>query len=88
MVEVKFIDGTPVSDDYLISASLLVRDAALAIDMFGDDELEAATRADASRCAQEIAAECKPWRREFLPHLGPAHPEWLGLFPCQPETRR
>ena len=42
MVEVKFIDGTPVPDDYLTSASRLVRNAAPAIDMFGEDELEAA----------------------------------------------
>lgn len=44
MVTVKFMDGTPVPDNYLTSASLLVRDAALAIDMFGEDELEAASR--------------------------------------------
>jgi hypothetical protein len=44
MVELKFIDGTPVPDDYLQSISLLVRDAALAIDMFGEDELESASR--------------------------------------------
>jgi hypothetical protein len=44
MVEVKFIDGTPVPDDYLTPVSQLVRDAALAIDMFGEDELEAASR--------------------------------------------
>jgi hypothetical protein len=44
MVEVKFIDGTPVPDDYLTSVPQLVRDAALAIDMFGEDELEAASR--------------------------------------------
>lgn len=56
MIEVKFIDGTPVSDDYLTPASLLVRDAAMAIEMFGDNELEAAARADAWRCARETAA--------------------------------
>jgi len=44
MVEVKFLDSTPVSDDYFTSVSQLVRDAALAIDMFGEDELEAASR--------------------------------------------
>lgn len=43
MVEVKFIDGTSVPDDYLQSISLLVRDAALAVDMFGEDELESAS---------------------------------------------
>jgi hypothetical protein len=43
MVEVKFIDGTPVPDDYLQSISLLVRDAALAIEMFREDELESAS---------------------------------------------
>lgn len=59
MIEVKFIDGTPVSDDYLTPASLLVRDAAMAIEMFGDNELEAAARADAWRCARETAAQCK-----------------------------
>ncbi len=48
MVEVKFIDGTPVPDDYLTSVSQLVRDAALAVDMFGEDELEAAAREQAS----------------------------------------
>ena len=44
MVEVKFIDGTPVPDDYLTSVSRLVRVAALAIDLFSEDELEAASR--------------------------------------------
>jgi len=48
MIEVKFIEGTPMPDDYLASASQLVRDAALAIDMFGEDELEAAGRERAS----------------------------------------
>jgi hypothetical protein len=52
MVEVKFLDGTPVSDDYLTSVSLLVRDAALAVDLFGEDELEAASQRGASRDAQ------------------------------------
>ena len=47
MVELKFIDGTPVPDDYLQSISLLVRDAALAIDMFGEGELESASRVTA-----------------------------------------
>lgn len=37
----KIMDGTSVPDDYLTSASLLVRDAALAVDMSGEDELEA-----------------------------------------------
>jgi len=64
MVKVKFMDGTPVPDEYLASASLLVRDAALAIDMFGEDELEAATRGtpqdareasmEQKRCGDEI----------------------------------
>lgn len=58
MVKVKFMDGTPVPDDYLTSASLLVRDAALAIDMFGEDELEAATRGT-SQDAREAAMEQK-----------------------------
>src|SRR5262245_38145688 len=53
MLELKFIDGTPVPDDYLTSASRLVRDAALAIDVFGEDELEAASRAGASQNASE-----------------------------------
>ena len=44
MIEVKFIDGTPVSDEYLTSVSQLVHDAALAIDMLCEDELEAASR--------------------------------------------
>ena len=44
MIEVKFIDGTPMSDEYLTSVSQLVHDAALAIDMFCEDELEAASR--------------------------------------------
>jgi hypothetical protein len=47
MVKVKFIDGTPVPDDYLTTTSRLVRDAALAIDLFGEDELEAAAREQA-----------------------------------------
>lgn len=51
MVEVKFIDGTPVPDDYLQSISLLVRDAALAIDMFGEDELESASRVTAQEAS-------------------------------------
>ena len=51
MVEVKFIDGTPVPDDYLQSISLLVRDAALAIDMFGEDELESASRVAAKEAS-------------------------------------
>ncbi len=51
MVEVKFIDGTPVPDDYLRSVSRLVRDAALAIDLFGEDELEAASRGTFRACA-------------------------------------
>lgn len=42
MHEVRFIDGTPVPDDYLSAMARLVHDAALAIDMFGEDELEAA----------------------------------------------
>lgn len=42
MHEVRFLDGTPVPDDYLTAVSQLVRDAALAIDMVGEDELEAA----------------------------------------------
>jgi hypothetical protein len=49
MVEVKFIDGTPVPDDYLTSVSLLVRDAALAIDLFGEDDLEAASQRGGSQ---------------------------------------
>ena len=49
MVEVSFIGGTPVPDDYLQSISLLVRDAALAIDMFGEDELESASRVTGRR---------------------------------------
>ena len=48
MVEVKFIDGTPAPNDYLTSVWQLVRDAALAVDMFGEDELEAAAREQAS----------------------------------------
>jgi hypothetical protein len=51
MVELKFIDGTPVPDDYLQSISLLVRDAALAIDMFGEDELETASRVTAQEAS-------------------------------------
>ena len=58
MVELKFIDGTPVPDDYLKSISLLVRDAALAIDMFGEDELEAASRVTAQQASVGGAA-CK-----------------------------
>lgn len=56
MVELKFIDGTPVPDDYLQSISLLVRDAALAIDMFGEDELEAASRVTAREASVGGAA--------------------------------
>lgn len=51
MVEVKFIDGTPVPDDYLQSISLLVRDAALAINMFGEGELESASRVTAQEAS-------------------------------------
>jgi hypothetical protein len=51
MVEVKFIDGTPVPDEYLTSISRLVRDAALAIELFGEDELEAASRGTFRACA-------------------------------------
>ena len=51
MVELKFIDGTPVPDDYLQSISLLVRDAALAIDMFGEEELEVASRVTAQEAS-------------------------------------
>jgi hypothetical protein len=58
MHEVKFMDGTPVPDDYLTSVSLLVRDAALAIDMFGEDELEAASRGT-SQDTREAATEHK-----------------------------
>ena len=55
MFEVKFIDGTPVPDDYLTSVSRLVRNAALAIDLFGEDELEAASRGTSpdARAAEE-----------------------------------
>lgn len=42
MHEGRFLDGTPVPDDYLTAVSQLVRDAALAIEMIGEDELEAA----------------------------------------------
>ena len=56
MVELKFIDGTPVPDDYLQSISLLVRDAALAIDMFGEDELESASRGAAQEASVGGAA--------------------------------
>ena len=58
MHKVKFMDGTPVPDDYLTSVSLLVRDAALAIDMFGEDELEAASRGT-SQDTREAAREQK-----------------------------
>jgi len=58
MVKVKFMDETPVPDDYLTSVSLLVRDAALAINMFGEDELEAASRCT-SQDAREAAMEQK-----------------------------
>jgi hypothetical protein len=59
MHEVKFIDGTPVPDDYLTAVSLLVRDAALAIDMFGEDELEGACRERTSQDAGERHMEQK-----------------------------
>ena len=59
MDKVKFLDGTPVPDDYLTSASQLVRDAALAIDMFGEDELEAAGCARPAQSASEAPAERK-----------------------------
>ncbi|HYE70932.1 MAG TPA: hypothetical protein VD932_05335 [Aquabacterium sp.] len=55
MVEVKFLDGTPVPDDYLTSVSLLVRDAALAIDLFGEGELEAASQRSDSHHARGAA---------------------------------
>ena len=50
MHEVRFIDRTFVPDDYLTAVSQLVRDAALAIDMFGENELEDACR---ERTAQD-----------------------------------
>jgi len=40
MVEVKFTDGAAAPDDHLTSASLLLRDGDLTIDMFGEGELE------------------------------------------------
>ena len=59
MIEVKFIDGTPVSDDYLTSVSLLIRDAALAVDMFGEDDLEAACPRGTTKGARETPKERK-----------------------------
>ena len=56
MVEVKFIDGTPVPDDCLQSTSLLVRDAAPAIVMFGEDELESASRVTAREASVDGVA--------------------------------
>ncbi|CAG1019114.1 hypothetical protein BURC_03970 [Burkholderiaceae bacterium] len=49
MHEVRFIDGTPVPDDYLSAMARLVHDAALAIDMFGENALEAANIAQTTR---------------------------------------
>ena len=63
MVELKFIDGTPVPDDYLQSISLLVRDAALAIDMFGEDELEAASRVSAQEASVGASLGCVASKR-------------------------
>jgi hypothetical protein len=47
MHEVSFLDGTAVPDDYLALLSPIVRDAAVAIGIFGEDELEAACQATA-----------------------------------------
>ena len=63
MVELKFMDGTPVPDDYLQSISLLVRDAALAIDMFGEDELEAASRVSAQEASVGASLGCVASKR-------------------------
>lgn len=37
----RFIDGSPVSADYRAAVSVAVGEAALAQELFGDDELEA-----------------------------------------------
>lgn len=59
MVEVKLLDGVPVPDDYLTSVSLIVRDAALTIDVFGEDELEVESQRGTSQDAWETPAEQK-----------------------------
>ncbi len=60
MIEVKLVDGMPSADDYLRSTWLLVRDAAMLVALFGDDELEAAASADVPPRSQEAGEDCIP----------------------------